>query len=75
MRIEITSTLTQEDENRLGPAVMKLLSGVLDMLPVAYMVRVETTDEHVYQQVNSGLAEWDASTQPIPDLPRPFAES
>lgn len=75
MRIEITSTLTQEDENRLGPAVMKLLSGVLDMLPVAYMVRVETTDEHVYQQVNPGLAEWDAQTQPIPDLPRPFAES
>jgi hypothetical protein len=43
VRIEITSTLTQEDENRLAPAVLKALSGLLDMLPIAYMIRVETT--------------------------------
>ena len=76
MRIEITSTLTQEDENRLAPAVLKLLSGVLDMLPVAYMVRIETTDEHVFQQVTPQITGWEPSTsQAASDRPRPFLES
>ncbi len=76
MRIEITSTLTQDDENHLAPAVLKLLSGVLDMLPVAYMVRIETTDEHVFQQVTPRITGWDPATaQAAADQPRPFVES
>ncbi|HXT70259.1 MAG TPA: hypothetical protein VN700_10920 [Vicinamibacterales bacterium] len=76
MRIEITSTLTQDDENHLAPAVLKLLSGVLDMLPVAYMVRIETTDEHVFQHVTPQIAGWDsAAQQTAADLPRTFVES
>lgn len=75
MRIELTSTLTQEDENRLAPAILKALSGLLDMLPIAYMVRVETTDEHVVQHV-SPHASWE---QPIrtdrPEPARPVIES
>ena len=74
VHIELTSTLTQEDENRLAPAVLKLLTGVLEMLPVAYMVRVETTDQHVFEQVNPQMA-WDTEHAPVPDLPRPFVES
>lgn len=76
VRIEITSTLTQEDENHIAPAVLKMLSGVLEMLPVAYMVRIETTDEHVFQQVNPQIAEWDPTAVPAAaDRPRPFIES
>ena len=56
MHIEFTSTLTQDDENKLAPAVLKALSGILDMLPIAYMIRVETTDEHVLQHVKIGRA-------------------
>lgn len=59
MRIEITSTLTQDDENRLAAAVLKAMSGLLDILPIAYMVRVETTDEHVLQHVSPQVAKWD----------------
>jgi hypothetical protein len=75
VHIEFTSTLTQEDENRLAPAVLKALSGILDMLPIAYMIRVETTDEHILQHV-SPTAVWNPS-QPVPTdaAPRPVAES
>ena len=65
MRIEITSTLTQDDENRLAPAVLKALSGLLDMLPIAYMIRVETTDEQILQHVSPHIANWD----PVKTLP------
>jgi hypothetical protein len=76
VRIEITSTLTQDDENHLAPAVLKLLSGVLDMLPVAYMVRIETTDEQVFQQVTPQGAGWESPVAPpATDRPRPFLES
>jgi hypothetical protein len=75
VHIEVTSTLTQEDENHLAPAVLKLLSGILEILPVAYMVRIETTDEHVFQQVNPQTAGWDASPSPPVLDPAPFVES
>jgi hypothetical protein len=79
VHIEVTSTLTQEDENRIAPAVLKLLAGILEMLPVAYMVRIETTDQQVLEQVNPQLSSWDGSAQspagPESDMTRPFIES
>ena len=74
MHIEVTSTLTQEDEKRIAPAVLKLLAGILDMLPVAYMVRIETTDQQVLEQVNPQLSAWDATAQSADDATR-FIES
>ena len=76
MHIEFTSTLTTEDENRLAPAVLKALSGLLDMLPIAYLIRVETTDQHVLEHVSTSLV-------PVPepltllasDAGRPVIES
>jgi hypothetical protein len=47
--IRFTSTLTPEDENAIAPVVLKLMASVLDLLPIAYMVRIDTTDAHVYQ--------------------------
>ena len=75
MRIELTSTLTQEDENRLAPAVLKALAGVLDMLPIAYMIRVETTDQHVMQHVSPHIASWDAVGALSGEPARPVVES
>ncbi|HEX5106429.1 MAG TPA: hypothetical protein VFV87_21570 [Pirellulaceae bacterium] len=75
MHIEVTSTLTQEDENRIAPAVLKLLSGILEMLPVAYMVRIETADQHVIEQGNPRVTSWETATAPAGDVTVPFVES
>jgi hypothetical protein len=74
VHIELTSTLTQEDENRLAPAVLRALSGLLDMLPISYLIRVETTDQSVIEQVSSGISSWDANSL-VADGPRPVVES
>jgi hypothetical protein len=47
--IRFTSTLTPEDENAVAPVVLKLMASVLDLLPIAYMVRIDTSDARVYQ--------------------------
>ena len=75
MQIEFTSTLTQEDENRLAPAVLKALSGVLDMLPIAYILRVETTDEHVLVHVSPQPSAWESGPVGTADAIRSVLES
>jgi hypothetical protein len=47
--IRFTSTLTPEDENAVAPVVLRLMASVLDLLPIAYMVRIDTSDAKVYQ--------------------------
>jgi hypothetical protein len=72
VRIEVTSTLTQGDENRLAPAVLKALSGFLDMLPIAYLIRVETSDECVLHHASPHAEDGDdAASEP----PQPIVES
>jgi len=44
MNIRLVSTLTPEDESLMAPALLKALSGILDMLPIAYAIRVNTSD-------------------------------
>ena len=57
MNIRFTSTLTPEDENALAPAVLAALSGILELLPLAYVIRIETTDAQVYERTSAkGLA-------------------
>ena len=75
VHIEVTSTLTQEDENRIAPAVLKLLSGILEMLPVAYMVRIETADQQVLEQGNPRVSSWETATSAAGDVTAPFVES
>ena len=53
MNIRFTSSLTHEDENTLAPALLGALSGILDVLPIAYVLRIDTSDSHVYQQSNA----------------------
>jgi hypothetical protein len=50
VEITLTSTLTAEDENILAPAILKALTHVLEQLPIAYRIRVDTIDSRCYQQ-------------------------
>ena len=75
VQIEFTSTLTQEDENRLAPAVLKALSGVLDMLPIAYILRVETTDDNVLVHISPQPSGWESVQVATADAIRPALES
>jgi hypothetical protein len=49
VNIRFTSSLTAEDENLLAPAVLAALTSILDLLPIAYMIRIDTSDSQVYQ--------------------------
>jgi len=49
VNIRFTSTLTPEDENTVAPAILRALSSILDLLPIAYVIRIDTSDSHVYQ--------------------------
>jgi hypothetical protein len=75
VHIELTSTLTQEDENRLAAVVLRALSGMLDMLPISYLVRVETTDQNVMEHVSPGLSDLDSMSSLATDTPLPVVES
>ena len=44
MEIEFVSSLTADDETRLAQALLAALTSVLDCLPIAYSMRVKTTD-------------------------------
>lgn len=54
MTIRFTSSLTAEDENLIAPAVIQTLSSILNMLPIAYMIRIDTSDSKVYQLSGTG---------------------
>lgn len=49
VNIRFTSSLTDADENVIAPAVLKAVAGILDTLPIAYVIRIDTSDSKVYQ--------------------------
>jgi hypothetical protein len=51
MNIRLTSSLTPEDENAIAPELLAAMAKLLDLLPIAYALRIETADSHVYQHV------------------------
>lgn len=53
--IRFTSTLTSEDENIVAPAILTALASILDLLPIAYMIRIDTVDSHVYQHTGPAM--------------------
>jgi hypothetical protein len=53
VNIRFTSSLTPDDENVLAPALLTALTSILDMLPIAYAVRIETSDSQVFQHSGS----------------------
>ena len=60
MDIRFVSSLTPDDENRLAPALLGALGGILDQLPIAYTLQIGTTAgrsfarHHVPEERSSG---------------------
>jgi hypothetical protein len=50
VNIRFTSSLTPEDENAIAPAILTAVAGILDLLPLAYVIRIDTADSKVYQR-------------------------
>ena len=54
MEIRFISSLTADDENLFAPALLKAVGALLDQLPIAYTVRIETTGAQVFQHTHAG---------------------
>jgi hypothetical protein len=57
VNIRFTSSLTPEDENAIAPGLLTAIANILDLLPIAYSIRIDTTDGQSYH--HSGLAKTD----------------
>ena len=69
MNIRFISTLTADDENQIAPALVKAVGVLLDQLPIAYTVRIETTGAQVYQHSHPAFdAEGSGDVPPSFDL-------
>jgi hypothetical protein len=55
MEIRFISSLTAEDENLFAPALLKAIGALLDQLPIAYTMRIETIGSQVFQHTHSGI--------------------
>jgi hypothetical protein len=53
MEIRFVSSLTPEDENLFAPALLKAVGALLDQLPIAYTIRIETTGSQVFQHTHT----------------------
>ena len=56
MNIRFTSTLTHEDEKRVAPAVLAAVSALLNELPIAYSLRIDTIDGSTFIHTGHGSA-------------------
>jgi hypothetical protein len=52
MDIHVVSTLTSEDEDRVADALGAALGELLDGLPIAYALRIETSGMKVLTRTN-----------------------
>jgi hypothetical protein len=57
MEIRFISSLTPEDENAFAPAVLKAVVALLDQLPIAYTLRIETAGSQVLQHAHPSTGE------------------
>jgi hypothetical protein len=64
MEIRFISSLTADDEDLFAPAVLKAVSALLDQLPIAYTIRIETTGAQVYQHTHVAPEPGDVPGQP-----------
>jgi hypothetical protein len=52
MEIRFISSLMPEDENAFAPALLKAVGTLLDQMPIAYTLRIETTGAQVFQHTH-----------------------
>ena len=53
MDIRFISSMTPDDEARLAPALADLIGALLDQLPVAYTLRIETATGATFQRTHA----------------------
>jgi hypothetical protein len=53
VNIRFISSLNPDDEARLAPALTELIGALLDQLPFAYTLRVETTAGAIFQRTHA----------------------
>jgi hypothetical protein len=56
MEIRFISTLTADDEGQMAPALMNAVTALLDALPIAYTLRIETLGAQVFQHTHPSAA-------------------
>jgi hypothetical protein len=56
MDIRFVSTLTADDEGQMAPALMHAVTALLDALPIAYTLRIETLGAQVFQHTHPSPA-------------------
>lgn len=54
MEIRFVSSLAPEDEDVVAAALLPALGALLDRLPIAYTLRIETTGAQVFQHSHPG---------------------
>lgn len=55
MDIHFISSLNPDDEDRLAPAILAALRPMLELLPIAYTIRIRTSSNNVYQHTRAEL--------------------
>ena len=53
VEIRFISSLTAEDEDQFAPALLKAVGALLDQLPIAYTMRIQTTGAQVFQHTRT----------------------
>ena len=69
MNIRFVSSLTPQDEERIAPGVINALSMLLDQLPLAYTLRIETADGKVFQHAHTGAETLGAESEHLATRP------
>ena len=65
MDIRFVSSLTAEDENAFAPALLQAVGALLDQLPIAYTIRIETTGAQIFQHSHAEPQPAAAGASPV----------
>jgi|KBSSwiS6_1023812.scaffolds.fasta_scaffold27776_2 hypothetical protein len=52
MQIQVVSTLTADDEDRVAEALIAWLADLLGSLPIGYALRIDTANATVFRRTN-----------------------
>jgi hypothetical protein len=55
VEIRFVSSLTEDDEARFAPAIVKALTYLLAAFPIVYTVRIETAGGRIFQSSRSTI--------------------
>ena len=72
MDIHFVSTLTPEDEDMYAPTVLNAVRAILDAMPIAYTLRIETASTRVYQHTKSDVEVVRGAAEDIEEETPPF---